>query len=77
MIRVNSLRNSNRIAKLISILPTSMLRVFLYNIISGHYFDLSGSISIGKHSWIAGYGSQFWTHGTSTPDTKVVKCCKK
>ena len=33
------------------------------NITSKHFFDLSGGISIGKGSWIAGRSSQFWTHG--------------
>jgi len=30
-----------------------------------HYFDVAGSIIIKKDSWIAGCGSQFWTHGGS------------
>lgn len=33
------------------------------NITSNHYFDISGGISIGKDSWVAGRSSQFWTHG--------------
>lgn len=33
------------------------------NITSSHYFDLNGGIQIGKNSWVAGWGSQFWTHG--------------
>lgn len=37
------------------------------NITSSHYFDLNGGIKIGKHSWIAGWGSQFWTHGGGKP----------
>jgi acetyltransferase-like isoleucine patch superfamily enzyme len=33
-------------------------------IINNHYFDLWNSIKIGNHTWIAGKGSQFWTHGS-------------
>lgn len=29
----------------------------------GHYFDVAGAIVVGAGSWIAGEGSQFWTHG--------------
>ncbi len=32
-------------------------------ITSSHYFDVCGSLEIGPGSWIAGIGSQFWTHG--------------
>lgn len=32
-------------------------------ITSGHFFDVSDAIVIGRASWIAGRGSQFWTHG--------------
>ncbi len=28
-----------------------------------HYFDIAGSMTIGSRTWIAGRGSQFWTHG--------------
>lgn len=33
-------------------------------IINKHYFDLWNNIEIGNNSWIAGKGSQFWTHGS-------------
>lgn len=33
-------------------------------IINNHYFDLWNDITIGNNSWIAGKGSQFWTHGS-------------
>ncbi len=32
-------------------------------ITSAHYFDVCGLLEIGSGSWIAGIGSQFWTHG--------------
>ncbi len=32
-------------------------------ITSSHYFDVCGSLEIGAGSWVAGIGSQFWTHG--------------
>jgi acetyltransferase-like isoleucine patch superfamily enzyme len=32
-------------------------------ITSGHYFDVSATMELGDRSWIAGYASQFWTHG--------------
>lgn len=28
-----------------------------------HFFDTIGGVEIGEASWIAGRGSQFWTHG--------------
>ncbi|QOG03814.1 hypothetical protein [Flavobacterium sp. MDT1-60] len=33
-------------------------------IINNHYFDLYHNIEIGNNTWIAGKGSQFWTHGS-------------
>lgn len=36
-----------------------------------NYFDISGSFILGKNSWIAGRGSQFWTHGASA-DTRTI-----
>jgi len=33
------------------------------NITSDHYFDLNGGMVIGEETWVAGRGSQFWTHG--------------
>lgn len=33
------------------------------SITSAHYFDVCGSIELGAGSWVAGIGSQFWTHG--------------
>lgn len=32
-------------------------------ITSGHYFDAAGTFKLGDRSWVAGVGSQFWTHG--------------
>lgn len=46
-------------------------------ITNGHHFDLAGSVVIGKGTWIAGCGSQFWTHGP-TPgkiDVRIGEDC--
>jgi acetyltransferase-like isoleucine patch superfamily enzyme len=41
-------------------------------ITSNHYFDIVGSFRLGKGSWIAGTGSQFWTHdGISTGNIEI------
>ena len=36
-----------------------------------HHFDLVGSFVLGDNSWIAGTGSQFWTHGAGVPDRNI------
>ncbi len=38
---------------------------------SGHYFDVVGSFILGNSSWIAGFGSQFWTHGAGVIDRNI------
>ncbi len=40
-------------------------------ITSGHYFDLAGILKLGDRSWIAGFGSQFWTHGIGVLDRDI------
>ncbi len=40
-------------------------------ITSGHYFDVAGSFVLGTGSWIAGIGSQFWTHGAGVTDRNI------
>lgn len=40
-------------------------------ITSRHYFDLSGSLLLGPRSWIAGIGSQFWTHGAGVQERDI------
>lgn len=40
-----------------------------------HLFDVYGSILIGARSWIAGSGSQFWTHGASVMDRDIIIGC--
>jgi acetyltransferase-like isoleucine patch superfamily enzyme len=48
--------------------------IFLGNrvlINDNHYFDVYGSINIGEGTWIAGAGSQFWTHGASVMDRDI------
>jgi len=40
-------------------------------ITSRHYFDVAGTVAIGERSWIAGIGSQFWTHGVGVVDRNI------
>ncbi len=40
-------------------------------ITSDHYFDVAGNISIGQGTWVAGRGSQFWTHGVGVSDRDI------
>jgi acetyltransferase-like isoleucine patch superfamily enzyme len=40
-------------------------------ITSGHYFDVAGSFILGEGSWVAGIGSQFWTHGAGVTDRDI------
>jgi acetyltransferase-like isoleucine patch superfamily enzyme len=40
-------------------------------ITTGHYFDVAGSFVLGDGSWIAGMGSQFWTHGAGVTDRDI------
>jgi acetyltransferase-like isoleucine patch superfamily enzyme len=40
-------------------------------ITSGHHFDLAGTFKLGRRSWIAGVGSQFWTHGVGVRDRNI------
>lgn len=42
---------------------------------SSHYFDVAGSFSLGDNSWIAGIGSQFWTHGAGVADRDIQIGC--
>ncbi|WP_152045242.1 acyltransferase [Aureimonas psammosilenae] len=41
-------------------------------VLNDHFFDVFGLVEIGDGSWIAGYGSQFWTHGLSVTDRDIV-----
>ncbi len=40
-------------------------------ITSHHYFDVAGSFVLGEGSWVAGVGSQFWTHGAGVSDRNI------
>ena len=40
-------------------------------VLDEHFFDVYGIISLGEGSWIAGHGSQFWTHGLSVSDRDI------
>lgn len=37
----------------------------------GHLFDVYGTVSIGAGTWVAGFGSQFLTHGASATDRDI------
>jgi acetyltransferase-like isoleucine patch superfamily enzyme len=51
---------------------TRFLRIGANTLItSGHYFDVAGSFVLGDGSWIAGVGSQFWTHGAGVADRDI------
>jgi acetyltransferase-like isoleucine patch superfamily enzyme len=41
-------------------------------ITSSHYFDVAGTFKLGNQSWIAGIGSQFWTHGAGVRERDVL-----
>lgn len=41
-------------------------------VLNSHFFDIYGRIEIGNDSWIAGNGSQFWTHGLSVVDRDII-----
>jgi acetyltransferase-like isoleucine patch superfamily enzyme len=36
-----------------------------------HLFDVAGRFVLGRGSWIAGRGSQFWTHGIDVIDRNI------
>ena len=40
-------------------------------ITSNHFFDVAGSLSVGRGTWIAGTGSQFWKHGAGVLDRNI------
>lgn len=40
-------------------------------VLNSHFFDVYGRLTIGNDSWIAGNGSQFWTHGLSVTDRDI------
>jgi len=41
------------------------------HITSGHHFDCAGALVIGDDSWIAGFASQFWTHGAGVVERNI------
>lgn len=40
-------------------------------ITSQHYIDVAGRFTLGAGSWIAGFASQFWTHGAGVLDRDI------
>jgi acetyltransferase-like isoleucine patch superfamily enzyme len=41
------------------------------HISTGHHFDCAGALVIGRGTWIAGIGSQFWTHGAGVVERDI------
>ncbi len=41
-------------------------------ITSQHYIDVAGAFTLGAGSWIAGVGSQFWTHGAVDTERYII-----
>ena len=40
-------------------------------VLDEHFFDVYGKITLGDGTWVAGHGSEFWTHGLSTMDRDI------
>jgi len=40
-------------------------------VMNEHFFDVYGRVRLGDGSWVAGHGSQFWTHGLSVQDRDI------
>ena len=40
-------------------------------ITSQHYIDVAGAFTLSAGSWIAGFASQFWTHGAGIVDRNI------
>ncbi len=40
-------------------------------IADAHFFDIAGTLTLGQGSWVAGRGSQFWTHGAGVRDRNI------
>lgn len=38
---------------------------------ASHFIDASGGFELGEHAWIAGRGSQFWTHGAGAGGSPI------
>jgi len=38
---------------------------------SGHFIDATGGFTLGPGSWLAGEGTQIWTHGAGATDRSV------
>jgi len=36
-----------------------------------HHFDIAGALVVGSQTWIAGRGSQFWTHGAGVKNRDI------
>lgn len=41
------------------------------HITSCHFIDSTGGFALGKHSWVAGSHSQFWTHGVGVRNRHI------
>jgi acetyltransferase-like isoleucine patch superfamily enzyme len=40
-------------------------------VLDEHFFDVFGKITLDDGSWVAGHGSQFWTHGLSVKNRDI------
>lgn len=40
-------------------------------VVANHYIDASGGVFIGRHTWIAGRGTQVWSHGLGVAERSV------
>lgn len=41
------------------------------HVTTDHFFDALGGVYVGEGTWIAGRGSQFWTHGLAVKNRSV------
>ncbi len=49
------------------------LEIGEHSLVTGmHFFDVSGLIRVGAGSWIAGRGTELWTHGAGSQSNEVV-----
>ena len=45
------------------------------HVTEGHYIDATGGFELGSGSWVAGCGSQFWTHGVKNEPMVIGNGC--
>lgn len=57
-------RHCDHYARTLTIEPSARITNY-------HFFDLAGQFVLGQGSWIAGRGSQFWTHGVNVSNRNI------